>query len=159
MDGNGIMQDVRELLSQGLTVPEIIAKGYAPSTVYRVQRDNRRKLGFSSNSRHGNGGSTRSLDYWGQLEAENQRLNQRIESLEMRLAEVDRKADASPMAGQVTEMQQMLDEVVTNQEQMLRELAVVKARVGKVDEELDDLAVVFRDELLLGVGEPRWRRR
>lgn len=38
MDGKGIMEQVRELLSPGKTSGKVIAKGYAPGTVYRVQR-------------------------------------------------------------------------------------------------------------------------
>ena len=48
--GIGVMQAIRELLSQGFNAAEIIAQGYAPSTVYRVQRDTRRKSGLNGNS-------------------------------------------------------------------------------------------------------------
>ena len=34
MDGNGIMDEIRELLSQGISAPEIARQGYASSTVY-----------------------------------------------------------------------------------------------------------------------------
>jgi hypothetical protein len=43
MESTGIMQQVRELLCQGLSSGEIIKRGYAPGTVYRVQREMRRK--------------------------------------------------------------------------------------------------------------------
>jgi hypothetical protein len=43
MESTGIMQQVRELLCQGRSSGEIIKRGYAPGTVYRVQREMRRK--------------------------------------------------------------------------------------------------------------------
>jgi exonuclease VII large subunit len=39
---DGIMQAVRELLAQGMSSREVIEKGYAPGTVYKVQRQLRR---------------------------------------------------------------------------------------------------------------------
>jgi len=38
MENRGIMQQVRELLSQGKPSREVIQLGYAPGTVYKVQR-------------------------------------------------------------------------------------------------------------------------
>ncbi len=52
-----------------------------------------------------------------------------------------------------------LGEVVTRQEQMLRDIAAVQARIGKIDGELDDLAQLYKEDLLLGMGKPKWRRR
>ena len=159
MDGNGIMQEVRGLLTQGLSVPEIIGQGYAPSTVYRVQRDNRRKLGIPVDARHGGGTSTRGLEYWVHLVTETQRLNQRLDSLERQLTAVAEAATAGPLWDRVAELQRTLEDIATCQKQMLRELDEEKAMIGKFNSELDDLAQLFKDELWLGVGEPRWRRR
>ena len=38
MENRGIMRQVRELLSQGKASREVIQQGYAPGTVYKVQR-------------------------------------------------------------------------------------------------------------------------
>jgi hypothetical protein len=38
MPDNGIMEEIRELLSQGKSSGEVIRQGYAPGTVYKVQR-------------------------------------------------------------------------------------------------------------------------
>lgn len=38
----GVMDEIRELLAQGRSSAEIIALGYAPGTVYRLQREWRR---------------------------------------------------------------------------------------------------------------------
>ncbi len=159
MDDNGIMEQIRGWLSQGLSAPEIIHKGYASSTVYRVQRDVRRKVRALGLSLPGNGISPPGLDYWGKLEAENRRLNQRIESLESQLAEVISEVDASPSPEGVEEIRQTLEEVVTRLEQMRRDVAAVQAKTGKIDGELDDLAKLYQDDLLFGVGDPKWRRR
>jgi DNA repair exonuclease SbcCD ATPase subunit len=43
MINNGIMQDIRNLLSQGNSSAEVIALGYKPPTVYKVQRQLRCK--------------------------------------------------------------------------------------------------------------------
>lgn len=153
MNGNGIMQDIRELISQGLTAPEIIGQGYAPSTVYRVQRDTRRKLEFLGNCRHGSATTSRGLGYLTQLEQENRQLHRQMETLEVQLANVGLLGD------RVEELRRRLEEATTRQEQLLRELAAFKTWVGKVNGELDDLAQVFKDDVLLGIGEPRWRRR
>ena len=50
MESAGIMEQVRGLLSQGLKAPEIIAQGYAPSTVFGVQRNLRKKQGLLGTS-------------------------------------------------------------------------------------------------------------
>ncbi len=159
MNDNGVMEQIRGWLSQGLSAPEIIQKGYASSTVYRVQRDVRRKVRALASSLPGNGTSPPGLDYWGKLEADNRRLNQQIESLDSRFAEVVSKADASPWQKWLEEMRKTLGEVVTRQEQMQRDITAVQARIGKMDGELDDLAKLYQDDVLLGIGDPKWRRR
>ena len=40
---DGIMAEIRKLLSQGMSSREIINLGFAPWTIYKVQRDFRRK--------------------------------------------------------------------------------------------------------------------
>ena len=47
---SGMMEQVRGLLSQGLKSSEIIAQGYAASTVYGVQRKLRKQQGLLGNS-------------------------------------------------------------------------------------------------------------
>ncbi len=43
MPGNSVMQEIRDLLSQGKPSSEVIALGYKPPTVYKVQRQLRKK--------------------------------------------------------------------------------------------------------------------
>ena len=149
MDGNGIMDEIRGLLSQGISAPEIARQGYASSTVYRVQRDLRRKLGRLGSS----GSSVPGWDDWVKLEAENQQLNQRIESLERQLAAT------SPVVELVDKLEAKLEEVAVQQKQQRQDMAAVEALVGKIDGELDDLAKLHKDDVLFGIGEPKWQRR
>ena len=78
MNENGIMQHIRDLFSQGFNAAEIIAQGYAPSTVYRVQRDTRRKSGLNGNSPCHKASTSCGFKHLGNLEADNQRLRQRL---------------------------------------------------------------------------------
>jgi hypothetical protein len=43
MDTKGVMQQIREHLAQGKSSQEVIALGYAPGSVYKVQRQLRRR--------------------------------------------------------------------------------------------------------------------
>lgn len=43
MTGEGVMEEIRTLLSRGSSSGELIAVGYRPSTVYKVQRQCRRR--------------------------------------------------------------------------------------------------------------------
>ena len=49
MESAGMMEQVRGLLAQGLRSSEIIAQGYAASTVYGVQRKLRKQQGLLGN--------------------------------------------------------------------------------------------------------------
>ena len=103
------MLDIRGLLSQSLTAPEIIAEGYSPSSFYRVKQDIQRKLAVHGNSHRGGGTSTSGLECWGELEAENQRMG----FPEDRLGEMVRRADADLLTIQVTEIQRVLEQLAT----------------------------------------------
>jgi hypothetical protein len=156
-NGDGIMQNIRELLYKGQTVPEIIALGYAPSTAYRVQRDARRKSGVNGNSRYRKGSTSCGLEYWGPLEAENLRLNQRLDALESQLAAIAREADPGPLWDGLEDLQRALEKLATRQEQITRQLQAHNAIIGKIDTELDTLAQVFKKDVWL--GEPKWQRQ
>ena len=43
MENTGVMQEIEELLAQGNTSRQVIDLGYAPGTVYGVQRRVRRQ--------------------------------------------------------------------------------------------------------------------
>ena len=157
MNENGIMQNIRDLFSQGFSTSEVIAQGYAPSTVYRVQRDTRRKSGLNGNSGYHKGSTNYGLEHLGYLEAEVQRLGHRLDSLERQLAGVADEADVGPLWDRLEEVQLALKTIATRQEQITRQLQAHNAIIGKVDAELDALAQVFKDEIWL--GKPKWQRQ
>jgi hypothetical protein len=157
MSENGIMQDIRELLYKGQNVPEIIAQGYAPSTVYRVQRDTRLKSGVFRNSSYRKKSTSCRLEYWGPLEAENLRLNQRLDALESQLAVVGEDSDVGSLWDGLEDLQQALDKIATRQEQITRQIQAHNAIIGQIDTELDTLAQVFKKDVWL--GEPKWQRQ
>ena len=85
MDTKGIMAQIRQLLAEGKSSSEIIALGYKPYTVYKVQRGLNRK-------RQGNGtpqaqmmdrvsGVVSSTDPQSELEAENVQLRWQVKDL------------------------------------------------------------------------------
>jgi DNA repair ATPase RecN len=156
MNENGIMQAIRELLSQGFDAAEIIAQGYAPSTVYRVQRDTRRKLTSAITPYH-KVSTNHGLEHLGDLEADNQRLHQRLDFLESQLSAISEQADVGPVWEQLEERQRSLEKIATQQEQITRQIQAHNAIIGKIDAELDALAQVFKDETWL--GNPKWRRQ
>src|SRR5919106_3655936 len=140
MNENGIMQNIRDLFSQGFNAADIIAQGYAPSTVYRVQRDTRRKSGLNGNSGYRKESTNYRLEQLGYLEADNQRLHQRMDSMEKQLAGVAEEADVGPLWDRLEELQRFLDKIATRQEQITRQLQAHNAIIGKIDAELDALA-------------------
>ena len=81
MESSGIMEQVRGLLSQGLNSSEIIAQGYAASTVYGVQRKLRKQQGLLGNSFHT---GPNSEGYLSRMASENRWLRRRVEALEDR---------------------------------------------------------------------------
>jgi hypothetical protein len=157
MNENGIMQAIRDLFSQGLNAAEIIAQGYAPSTVYRVQRDTRRKSRLNGNSGHHKGSTSYGLEHLGHLEADNRRLHLRLDSLESQLAAIAKEADVGLLWDRLEELQRALEKLATRHEQITRELQAQNAIIRKIDAELDALAQVFKDESWL--GNPKWQRQ
>jgi hypothetical protein len=157
MTENGIMQSIRDLFSQGFNAARIIAQGYAPSTVYRVQRDTRRKAGVYGNSRYRNRTSTCGLEYWRHLEGENQRLHLRLDELGSQLAAIAEQGDVGSLWEALEDLQQTLEKIATRQEQITRQLQTHNAIIGKIDAELDALAQVFKEDVWL--GEPKWQRQ
>jgi hypothetical protein len=93
MAGHGVMQEIRTLLSQGKSSGEVIALGYKPPTVYKVQRQLNRKI---------QGGGSSPVQALGQapvmtvntqarpdLEAENEELRAEIEGLQEKAEEAE----------------------------------------------------------------------
>jgi hypothetical protein len=87
MAGTGIMAEIRDLLAQGQASGEVIALGYKPSTVFKVQRQFRKEPAV------GRGQSpvrlSASVTDMEQSEAELTSLQQRIVMSEAQLVDVD----------------------------------------------------------------------
>lgn len=156
MTGNGIMQDIRGLLSHEMSAAEIISEGYAPSTVYRVQREVRRKSGLYRSVGSGHRESTWGLEYSARLERDIGRLQGQLAAMESRLAELEEAEPVDPLWDQVAEFQRSLAEVQTRQEKIVQEMHAEKAMIGKIDSELDALAKVFENDSW--TGNPKWQR-
>ena len=57
---------------------------------------------------------------WGHLEADNQRLHQRLDSLEKQLAGIAEEAEVGPLWGRLEEVQRSMKTIVTRQEQIMQ---------------------------------------
>ena len=156
MESTGIMGQVRGLLSQGLRSSEIIAQGYAASTVYGVQRKLRKQQGLLGNGflpgPNGQG-------YQSRMASENRWLRKRVEALEDRTAEGSGHSDGSPLLQRLEDLESQLAQLLARQKQIVQAVGQVQGWADRVDGELDDLALMYQQELWFGVGEPKWKRR
>ena len=156
MESSGIMEQVRGLLSQGLNSSEIIAQGYAASTVYGVQRKLRKQQKLLGNSFQT--GPT-SPGYLARMASENRWLRKRVEALEDRGSQDIGESDGSPLLQRIEDLKRGFEQLLSRQNQIVQAMGQVQGWADRVDGELDDLASVYRDELLFGIGEPKWNRR
>ena len=56
-------------------------------------------------------------------------------------------------------LEKELEQLLSRQKQIVQAIRQVQGWADRVDGELDDLALIYRDELLFGIGEPKWKRR
>lgn len=122
MDSKGVMEQIREHLESGKSAGQVIGLGYAPSTVYKVQRqlrqDKKRKPGLPSNGasvattlRQGSDAAGRiaeleqqveslqaaleeANDHWTVLEQEREQHLAEIERLQRRIQELEAEGQA-----------------------------------------------------------------
>ena len=155
MERSGIMEQVRGLLSQGLNSSEIIAQGYAASTVYGVQRKLRRQQGLLGNSFQT---GPNSQGYLARMASENRWLRRRVEALEDRAQDIG-ESPGLPLSQRFEDLEKELEHLIARQNQIVQAVGQVQGWADRVDGEMDDLALVYRDELIFGIGEPKWKRR
>lgn len=89
---NGIMQEIRDLLESGLPSREVLSLGYAPSTVYKVQRRMRlASIGASSrpDAPGAESGVTDSAQGIRELEEEVGSLEETLNSLSAEVTELE----------------------------------------------------------------------
>jgi len=156
MESVGIMKQVRGLLAQGLRSSEIIAQGYAPSTVYGVQRKLRKQQGLLGNAFPP---GPNSQGYLARMASENRWLRRRVEALEDRGAGEVNDSAGSSLSQRIEDLERALEQQLSRQQQIVQAMGQVQGWADRVDGEMDDLALVYRDELLFGIGEPKWKRR
>ena len=156
MTSNGIMEDIRGLLSQEMSAAEIISEGYAPSTVYRVRREAQRKSGMYQAAGSGSRGSACGLEYSTRLESDIRWLQRQLADMAGRLSELESAESTGQLWDRIHEFQEALSEVQSRQEQIIGELRLEKALLGKIDSELDNLAQVYKD--MDWSGQEKWKR-
>ncbi len=156
MESSGIMEQVRELLSRGMKSCEIIAQGYSPSTVYGVQRKLRKQQGLLGNSFQT---GPNSEGYQARMASENRWLRRRVEALEDRGPADMVEAEGSILFQRIENLERALEQLLSRQQQVIQAVGQVQGWADRVDGELDDLALVYRHELLFGIGDPKWQRR
>ena len=150
MTSNGIMAEIKDLLQQGLSSREIIAKGYAASTVYRVQSNVRGR------SRHAPTATpmlvTFDPEYQAERAAETVQLRQKVGELETQLTKLVVESERHR-----SQIQEIETTAKVARDQGQRFLDKVSAVVNKIDGELDDLAMVYEDNKNL-FSAPAWQR-
>ena len=156
MESAGIMEQVRGLLSQGLKASEIIGQGYAASTVYGVQRKFRKQQTLVGNSFPT---GLNAQGYQNRLASENRWLRRRVEALLDRGVEDSGESDISLLLQRLEDAESELEQLGARQKQIVQVVGQVQSWADRIDGELDDLALAYREDLLFGVGEPKWKRR
>ena len=151
MESSGIMEQVRGLLSQGLNSSEIIAQGYAASTVYGVQRKIRRQQGLLGNSFQT---GPNSQGYLARMASENRWLRRRVEALEDRAQDIGENGDL-PLSQRFEDLEKELEHLIARQNQIVQAVGQVQGWADRVDGELNDLALAYREDLIFGIGEPK----
>ena len=89
MNTNGIMEDIRSLLNEGRSSADVIALGYAPSSVYKAQRQLRKTTGRTDQPVTQVLVTNMASEGWSELREENARLRQQVSLLEEMTAERD----------------------------------------------------------------------
>ena len=151
MNGDGIMAEIKDLFHQGLSSTEIIAKGYARSTVYRVQsnvRGRRRNVQQAVPML-----VTFDPEYQAERAAEAVRLRERVDQLEIQITQV--VAETERLRSVIQELETTTAVAKEQGEWFLNKVTVA---VNKIDGELDDLATVYEDNKNF-FSEPAWQRR
>ena len=91
--------------------------------------------------------------------SENRWLRRRVEALEDRRAADIVENDGPPSSQRIEDLERGLEELLLRQQQIVKAIGQVQGWADRADGELDDLALVYREELIFGIGEPKWKRR
>jgi DNA repair exonuclease SbcCD ATPase subunit len=144
MDTKGVMQQIREHLAQGKSSQEVIALGYAPGSVYKIQRQlHRGREGKEEPAAWGTAEAQVSvvnnelLIRMEQLETENAEL--RTEMAELR-QEVER---ATSLQHQLAQLQQQFEDLATkvgqSQQEAFRQAQGLVRRIEALERQVQRL--------------------
>ena len=89
MNANGIMEDIRSLLKEGRSSAEVITLGYAPSSVYKAQRQLRKATDRTDQPVTQVLVTNMASEGWSELREENRKLRQQVSLLEEVTADRD----------------------------------------------------------------------
>ena len=140
MNTNGVMEEIRSLLSRGMSSTETIALGYKPSTVYKAQRQLRRSPSVSGPP------VTTQVLVTNMASEDSTRLREEIQALQEQVASlVEITAERDALREELDSALSQIDELVmeASQVQMLRErLAEVEPEskaTGELRHQVEDL--------------------
>ncbi len=139
MTTNGIMEDIRNLLNEGKPSAEVIGLGYAPSSVYKAQRQLRKATDRTDQPMTQVLVTNMASEGWSELREENTKLRQQVSLLEEMTAERDALREELELAQSCIEEL----EAMANQAQQLRDrLAAIEPQAraaGGLRQEVKEL--------------------
>jgi len=141
MENTGIMQEIEELLAQGNTSRQVIDLGYAPGTVYGVQRRVRRRSSEMENNDASNQETKQSANISSMVEDIVERLDwieERIETINLSNDEFD-----DPIVDHVHELNQRVDTLTAKLDEMLKRCDQFEAQSNELVEVNNELANVI----------------
>jgi hypothetical protein len=150
MDAKGIMQQIREHLAQGKSRQEVIALGYAPGSVYKVQRQLRR-------TRTQGGSPSAPVRLEASPTALDPEVLARIEKLESKNAELSaqvtellqERQDASALESRCDQLQERVEGVAAKVETTIKETSLKVAEQRRRIESLEQQAKALEETVSL----------
>ncbi len=145
MSTNGIMEDIRSLLNEGKASADVIALGYAPSSVYKAQRQLRKATDRTDQPVTQVLVTNMASEGWSELREENAKLRQQVSLLEVMTADRDALREELELAqSRIEELEAKL-----SQDQQFRvRLAAIEPEAraaGELRQEVKELAHKMRN--------------
>jgi len=141
MENIGVMQEIEELLSQGNTSRQVIDLGYAPGTVYGVQRRVRRQSSEQENNEAHHQVTEQSADIAPLIED----IVERVVRLEERMETVTLSNDDldDPIADHVNEINQQVNILAAKLDELLKRCDQLEVLSGEYVEDHNRIASVM----------------
>ena len=160
MNTLGIMEDIRSLLNEGRTSAEVISMGYAPSSVYKAQRQVRKATDRTEQPMTQVLVTNMASEGWTELREENTKLRQQASLMEELTEEQDTLREELELArSQIEEL-----EAKASQAQQLRiRLAAIEPEAraaGELRQEVKELDGQIRNTKAAMAQEVhQWKER